>query len=285
MKLIAFSKHFKEKSPQELIAIAKQTGLDGWDLCVRPGYPVSPENAGTMLVEVNKMMQAEGLAIPMVTGNFDLLNIDHPTAKPTLEAMDKAGIRFIKLGYWMFDWNKEDYWRKVDTIRYALDAWQQVARTYNVRICYHTHSDRCMGVNAAALMHLLKGFDPKYIGAFIDPAHFVVEGEQFQFALAMVKEYLSLVALKDVLLTREESNGHGKMKLHWVGAPEGMVDWTTVFAELARVGFDGPMTVHCEFVKAEDPQFAQKVAAEIGFFRKATAAHWPLKKQPDTGPR
>jgi sugar phosphate isomerase/epimerase len=277
MKLIAFSKHFKEKQPAELAAIAHQRGLDGWDLCVRPGYPVSPANAAATLVQTKRMFEAEGLDIPMVTGNFDLLAIDNPTARPLLAAMDTAGIRALKLGYWSFDPWKKDYWREVDRIRFALDGWQQLARQHNIRICYHTHSERCMGMDAGMIMHLLRGFDPRYIGAYIDPAHLLVEGEEFAVALAIVGQYLSLIALKDVLITREDKDGHGKAKLNWVGAPAGMVDWTTVLGDLARVAYDGPMSVHCEFVQANDQQFMEKVTKEIAFFRMITGKFWPLK--------
>lgn len=45
MKLIMFSKMLKEKSPVELVTLAKEWGLDGYDLCVRPGYAVNPDNA------------------------------------------------------------------------------------------------------------------------------------------------------------------------------------------------------------------------------------------------
>lgn len=278
MKLIAFSKHFKEKPIEDLIAIAKANRLDGWDVCVRPGYPINPDNAADDLPRVQKQFQDNGLCIPMVTGNFDLLYCDHPTARPILAAMAKADIGFLKLGYYMFDPLKDDYWRYVDRIRWALDGWQYLSRQYGIRICYHTHSERCMGMTCGMLAHLIRGFDPKCIGAYIDPAHLVVEGEEFAFGLQIVKEYLSLVAMKDVYIHREQADGHGKAKLQWLQSGEGMVDWTTVMQDLVRVGYDGPMSVHCEFVQPEDPQFDQKVAREIAFYRDLTGKFWPLAK-------
>ena len=50
MKLIAFSKHFQDKSIDELIETAHSCEFDGYDLCVRPGHPVTPENVGNTLV-------------------------------------------------------------------------------------------------------------------------------------------------------------------------------------------------------------------------------------------
>ena len=63
----------------------------------------------------------------------------------------------------------------------------------------------------------------------------------------MLREYLSIVSLKDVLLVREVHNGHGRAVPKWVVAGEGMVDWSAVFAELKRITYDGPLTVHAEF--------------------------------------
>ena len=32
-----------------------------------------------------------------------------------------------------------------------------------------------------------------------------------------------------------------RFSLHFIAAGQGIVDWTAVFAELVRIGFDGPM--------------------------------------------
>ena len=92
----------------------------------------------------------------MVTANFDLLTADHPLAEPLLAAMDSADVRLLKLGYFRFDPATMDYWEQVDSVRQAFADWEKLTRAYNVKICYHTHSHYCMGLNAAALMHLLR---------------------------------------------------------------------------------------------------------------------------------
>ena len=266
MKLIMFSKALKEKSPAELIALAKEWGLDGYDLCVRPGYPVSPDNAAEELPRVAGLFREAGLDIPMVTGNFDLLEPEHPTAEPILKAMDKAGVRLLKLGYFRYDPLKQDYMAEVERIRAALARWRSLARRYGVRICYHTHSDKCMGLNAASLAHLLAGFDPALIGAYMDPAHLAIEGEEFATAIGIIRPWLSLVAVKDVLLTRVVKNGHGAVKRDWVVAGEGVVDWTAVFDCLRREHYAGPVSVHCEFHVAPE-QFLPAAKREVAFFR------------------
>ena len=266
MKLIVFSKLFRERTVPELIALAHEHGFEGYDLCVRPEYPINPDNAHEALGAAVAAMKQEGLSIPMVTGNFDLLRPDHPTAVPILSAMDRAGVRLIKLGYFRIDPLDLDYWAYVDEIRKALEGWQQLATQYNVKVCYHTHSGEFMGLNCAALMHMIDGFDPRHIGAYIDPAHLSVNGEAFPIGLAMVKRYLSIVSAKDVLPVREERDGHGSMRRAWVRAGDGIVDWTTVFSTLKRVGYDGPVTIHCEF-EAPPEQWMDTFAREIAFFK------------------
>ena len=278
MQLIVFSKLFRDKSISGLIELAHAHGFEGFDLCVRPGYPVEPDNAPQRLPEVTRLMRAEGLAIPMVTGNFDLLTPDHPTALPLLEAMDRADVRLLKLGYFRFDPATMDYWAEVERIRVAFAGWEALGRRYGVRICYHTHSQRMMGLNCASLMHLIQGFDPQAVGAYVDPGHMAVEGEEFSVGVAMVRRYLSIVSLKDVLMTRAESGGHGAKAIRWVPAGEGVVDWSAVFGELARIGFSGPLTIHCEF-EVPAAAFDETFTREVRFFRHmrdAARIAWPL---------
>ena len=268
MKLIVFSKMLQEKSVAELIDLAQRHGYDGYDLAVRPGHPVNPDNAATALPQAQTQMEQAGLQIGMVTGNFDLLTADHPLAEPLLAAMDSANVRLLKLGYFRFEPQTMDYWEQVENVRRAFAAWEKLASIYNVKICYHTHSHYCMGLNAAALMHLLRDFDPAYLGAYLDPGHFAVDGEPFDFGLAMAREHLSILSVKDVLVERVEKNGHGAAKALWVAAGEGIVDWTAVFGELRRIEYDGFLSIHCEFDIDDDEDWFDTFVREVAFFRK-----------------
>ncbi len=266
MKLVTFSKLYKEKGIDELVAWALENKLDGYDLCVREGFPVNPENAEKALPEAVATMRAAGLEIPMVTGEGGLLEPDDPTAEPLVAAMAEAGVPRLKLGYFRFDPAEMDYWEEVGKARAALEGWQQLAAKYDVTILYHTHSNRCLGLNCASMMHLLQGFDPQYIGAYIDPGHMVIEGEEFAVGLAMVREYLSAVAFKDAMNWRKGENGHGMPERYFGPAGSGVVNWTQVLSELARIGFDGPISVHCEF-KAAEGKFEEVARQEYSFFR------------------
>lgn len=267
MQIIVFSKMLAAQTVPELIATAHQQDFDGYDLCIRPGHPVTPDNVTTALPAAVQMMRTAGLDVPLVTSDIALTSPDDPTAEPILRAMDAADVRRIKIGYTFFDPLTQDYWSEVERIRRDNEKWQSLAQRYNVKICYHTHNERVMGINGAALCHLINGFDPRYIGAYLDPTHLVLEGEEFAFALAMVQPYLAMVAGKDVLKFRIEKNGHGSSSYRGVPAGEGFVDWTAVFSDLKRVGYDGPLSVACEWHLDDGRKFSDVLRQEIRFFK------------------
>jgi sugar phosphate isomerase/epimerase len=187
-----------------------------------------------------------------------------------LGALAAAGVPRLKLGYFRYD-PARPYWEQVDAARRDLENWEVLGRIYGVQLCYHTHSGSHLGLNAAALMHLLHERDPNYIGAYVDPAHFVVNGEPFPLALAMAARYLSVLSVKDVRIERVDKEGHGSKEVRWVPAGQGMVDWTEVSAALKRVGFDGPASIHCEY-EVPAAEWMGTFAQEIGFFHKWNAA-------------
>lgn len=270
MQLVVFSKTLQNQSPHEMVQLAQDFGMDGYDLAVRPGHPVNPENVATALPEAAELFARNGLSIPVVTANTDLLFPDQPGVRELLQAMDRADVRRLKLGYFKYDPAKQDYWSEVEKVRQALAGWEQLGREFGICICYHTHSNRCMGLNAGMLMHLLNGLDPAHIGAYIDAGHLRVEGEEFAVAAAVVQPYLAMVAVKDMLLRRVERDGHGSVERTVVEAGRGMVDWSAVFSDLARMGYDGPVSVHCEFHVADEELLAA-MRREVAFFRDQRA--------------
>lgn len=285
MQLIVFSKLLKDYSVPALIELAHSHGYTGYDLCVRPGYPVSPENAAQMLPAAARRMADAGLSIPLVTGPISLTDPRQPEAENLLATLAAAGLRRLKLGYFRFD-PARPYWEQVDEARRSLESWEILGRIYGVQLCYHTHSGRLLGLNAAGLMHLLAERDPAHIGAYLDPSHLAVNGEPFALGLAMVARYVSVLSLKDVWVERVQADGpstlrqaqggagsgqrHGRGEVRWVAAGEGVVDWTEVFAELKRSGFDGPASIHCEY-EVPPAEWMGTFAREIGFFKRWNA--------------
>ena len=245
MKLILFSKMLKDRSIDALADLAASLAIDGYDLAVRPGHPVNPDNVAEALPRAAATLRARGFDIPMITANT-------------------AEVPRVKLGYYKIDLSA-DYWAAVDVCREKLASWGEKARSHGVQVLYHTHSNRCMGLNAGMLAHLLRGLDPRGVGAYLDTGHLTGEGEEFAVALAMQKEHLSAVSLKDFLLQREVHNGHGRKARNVVEAGQGMTDFTAAFECLHGIGYTGPASIHCEF-EVDAAGFEAAVEREAAFF-------------------
>ena len=107
MKFVMFTKLLKELSTSQLADTMLDLGFDGFDLAVRPGFPVNPENVAKALPAAAKEWKARGLMVGLVTTNFDFIDPTLPEVEPLLAACAEIGCRDIKLGYWV--WKGEPF--------------------------------------------------------------------------------------------------------------------------------------------------------------------------------
>ena len=247
MKFIMFTKHLEGLDVDGIIAALKSAGMEGADLCVRPGYPVTPENAPKKLPEAAKQFKEEGLAIPLVTTPGDFITPDVEYAEPLYEACAEAGVTHIKLGYW--HWKAEDggYWGMVDRIRGYLEGFQVLSAKYGVKTCIHNHSGESMGLNSCAAMNLVRGFDPKCVGVFADSGHLSIVGEPIAMALDIAKEYLAILAFKDLMRQRVVRDGKVVWQIRVVRMGQGFVEWDVLLDTLKQMNYDGPISFHSEY--------------------------------------
>lgn len=246
MKIIYFSKYDQELSIEKLGEKIGKLGFDGIDLAVRPGHPVNPENVNEILPKAQSIWNSQGVEASLVSANFDFLNSNMSEAKQLYGACNEAGIKWIKIGYWKYRRN-QNYWEEVDRIREALKGFEKLSKKYKVKTCYHTHSGSFYGSNCAGLTHLIKGFNPEYVGAYVDTGHLVLDGEKYDMGLAMIKDYLSVVGLKDALYAKDEESGEFINKPKFVPLGKGLVPWKEFFTLLVDARYNGPLSIHGEY--------------------------------------
>lgn len=246
MQFIMFTKHLEGMGIPEIIKSLKGVGVEGADLCVRPGYPVNPENIATALPEASRLFADAGLSIPLVTapGDFNKPDIDY--AERYYAACGEAGVRHVKLGYWHWSPDKY-YWDEVDRVRDLLEGFQALSEQYGVQTVVHNHSGHSMGLNSASVMNLVKDFDPQYIGVFADVGHLSICGEPIDMALNIVKEYVSVLSFKDLIRIQRISGGKRSWGTDVVRIGHGFGDWSTVLNTLKSMNFQGPVSFHSEY--------------------------------------
>lgn len=246
MQFIMFTKHLEGMEIPKVIDALQSVGVSGADLCTRPGYPVTPDNAPKALPEAAKRFAAAGLSIPLITTPGDFITPDVAYAESLYAACGEAGVKHIKLGYWHFK-PGADYWAELDVARKHLEGFQKLSAKHGVQTVVHNHSGLSMGLNSCAAMNLVKGFDPKHVGVFADPGHLSLCGEPIQMALSIVKSHLSVMSFKDLVRTEQVRNGQMTWRTKVVRLGHGFGDFPTLLKTLKEMNFKGPISFHSEY--------------------------------------
>jgi sugar phosphate isomerase/epimerase len=261
MKYVYFSKLLQGLDLAGMAAFCKEVGLDGVDLTVRPGYPVTPDNAATVLPEAVKLFRGEGLIVGLASAPTDLVDPEGTIARATFEAAAKAGLAAVKIGYFTY---RPPFDACLKAARQRLEGFARLAERTGVRVCYHTHSGQYLGNNGASLRLLLEGFDPHHVGAYVDTGHTAVNGGPFRIELDVVKPWLSLLAIKDMLW---EKRG-GAWNYRVVPAGEGIVKWADVGAAVKQAGFQGTVSLHGEYETKDLEERRRLAREELAFLKK-----------------
>lgn len=262
---IMFTKHLHGWDLAQIIDGLKRAGVDGADLCVRPGYPVTPENAPTELPRAARIFADEGLCIPLVTTPSDFTEPDCDYALPLFEACAEAGVKLIKLGYWHVE--EGGYWATVDACRRRLEGFMELAERTGVKPLVHNHSGSTMGLNSAAVMHLLRGLDPELVGVFADVGHLSIVGEPYPMAFDMVGEYLAAVAFKDLVKQRVIQDGKPAWRIDVWPLGMGFGDFPTVMRLLKEMNFQGPISFHCEYSRLPAESIIDQCRIDVRYIR------------------
>ncbi|KPL12215.1 hypothetical protein AMJ85_01610 [candidate division BRC1 bacterium SM23_51] len=269
MELIFFTKFLKGLSAKEVGRTVKDLGFDGLDLAIRGGQCVDPANVATALPEAMKTWKDLGLSVPLVSMETRQTDPRDAGVRRLYEACGKAKIPHIKVGYWRWR-SGQPYWPGVEAIRSDLKEFERMGRDFGVCTVIHTHSGSYYGCNGSAAMQLVRGFDRKFVAIYIDPAHLMLSGEPLDLALAIVRDYLAVVAVKNGLYVKTGQSGVvADWEREWSLLHEGLVDWPEAIALLKEVGYDGPLSLHGEYSGPEDRKsILERVARDITFLRK-----------------
>jgi sugar phosphate isomerase/epimerase len=221
------------------VRFCQAVGLDGVDLAVRPGYPVTPENAAAELPRAVKAFADAGLVVGLVSLPTNLTDPEAAAARTVFEACGQAGVAAVKIGYFPY---KGGFDAGLAAARKQLEGFAKLAARTNVRACYHTHSGANYGNNGAGLRLLLQDLDPHHVGAYLDTGHTAVNGGPIRMEAELVRPWLSLLAIKDMAWEKGSP-----WKNHVVPVGDGIVHWNEVGAALKECKFNGTVSLHGEY--------------------------------------
>lgn len=257
MDIILNSKFFSELTPEQLALKTRDLGYDGIDLCVRREHPVHPGNADIALPKAVRTFEDAGLSCPLASAPVDFISATSPEAERIYAGCAESGVAFVKVGYWRYT-QGADFWSLLDEARQGLARFVDLSEKHGVKTLYHTHSGTCIGSNCAGLSQLLHDFDPMHVGAYVDFGHLALDGEDPAMAIAMVRDYLNAIGVKDGTHAPNPNAPPANRPL-FTALGQGSVDWLRVFRLLNQINFDGPLAIHTEY------EFDETIIQNVGY--------------------
>ena len=253
-----FTKMWPDKSLPELAAFVEGLGLEGIELPVRPGYPVTPDNVESKLPEAARILADHGLRIGSVASGL---------SERTIAACGAAGAPILRMGIEIPA--DQSYLGAVSDIQRQWDGMVPVLDEHRVTLGIQNHCNRC-AAHAMHLHHALANYDPKHVGAVWDPAHQALQGEDLDLALDVVWSHLLMVNLKNAYWKRI----HGpeaewaEWRSYWTSGRHGLASWPKVAEELKRRGYQGDLCFSAEYTDeaATDRLIGEDIAAAREIF-------------------
>lgn len=253
-----FTKPWTMPLPQ-LGAFVKKLGFDGVELPVRPGYQVEPEHVSHGLPEAARVLAEYGITILSVAG---------PTDEATIAACGELGIPIIRICVGIPD--DSGYLEYETQLRKEYDALVPLLDRYGVTLGIQNHYGRSIA-NALGIRHLIEQYDPKQVGAVLDPAHCALNGEIPALALDIVWSHLRMVNLKNAYWRRTTGPEAevAEFEPYWTSGRQGLCPWAEVAAELRRRNYSGTICLPAEY---SDEAAVDRLIAEDIIYAKSLFA-------------
>jgi sugar phosphate isomerase/epimerase len=248
MGISVFAKHLQAWPLEACCRRVREAGFDGLDLTVRPGGYVEPGvGLARHFADAVRTIRSFGLSVPLVTTG--LTRADDPAADETLHTAADLGITELKLHYWPWEPARQRFADALDAARRDLAGIAKLAEAAKIRVNLHNHSDHYVTHSAAAIRRLLDDHDPAVVGAYVDPAHFTLEGglAGWHSGLELLADRITLVAVKDFRWIDTPGDPAAPQQRRWVPVGDGNVHWGEVLTLLRRWHYAGPLNVHGEY--------------------------------------
>jgi len=247
----------------ELGEILRGLGVDGCDLTVMQGGHVAPEASAVDLMRAIEAITGVGLDVPVISTIYT--NIADRTIQNVLAIAGEMGVPLFRTGRWKYP-AAGDVEMRLAEVQRDVSQLAAYARATNVAAVIPNVAGENVGAAIWDSNAIVRGFDPKFVGFDFDIGNAVAAaGEGWMVALRLALPRLKMVTVRDFVWKKEGSA--------WKVSPcplgEGMVDFPKFFAALARVRFNGPVSLPVDYHPDND---IQAIGHDVQFVRKQLAA-------------
>jgi sugar phosphate isomerase/epimerase len=252
VKLSVFTVSTPDVTPEQLIMMAKKTGLQGIEwryketaselLNQSPSYwgnnkcTLDPNATDEVLKQLAQEVKNQGMSTialtPYLTAG-DLKATEHAMRHASL-----LGASMMRVGVPKYD-RQENYNEAFSRAKVYLKEVESLSRKYGIKGLVETHHET-ITPSASLAQRLVHSFDPNHIGVLYDPGNMIHEGyENYRMGLELLGDYLAHVHVKNAGWYLDEAKEGRTWSCKWEGLERGIVDWKQVLSDLKAVGYDG----------------------------------------------
>ncbi|MBZ0292830.1 MAG: sugar phosphate isomerase/epimerase [Anaerolineae bacterium] len=240
IEFAVFIKPWKGMTLAELGPHIRKMGFDLIELPVRPGFPCEPQEIETGLPKTVKALREAGVRVLNVTVSLPLDD------ERLYAACAAAGVTMNRV---IFDRQGRNYWEAEKAAREKLDKALPFCEQYGIQIGIQHHYGSSMPVNEMGLYHLVKDYDPKYVGAIWDAAHSALEGMEPEPGLEAVESHLCVVNFKNAYWRRTSPPEAevAEWTPYFTSGRQGRSSWKRVADKLRAMDYHGAVCFSAEY--------------------------------------
>lgn len=284
MKFSVFTVCTPEYDIPSTVRLLKELGYDGVEWRIGPPAPekkpedythdrrywsynqstVDISKVDVLMPEIKALCDAQGLEICSLTTALGLWDVED--AERVMKAAKRIGCRNIRIWMPWYD-GKDNYNSVVERSIWQIKVLVELAEKYDVRINFETHMNNLIP-SASSVYHIVKNFDPRYVGVIYDPGNMVYEGfESYKIGMDLLGEYLAHVHVKNALWQVKETAEDGTVvwEPRFAALKEGIASWPRIIEMLRNAGYKGYLSIE-DFSNQQDTY--TKLKSNIEYLRK-----------------
>lgn len=243
--ICVFTKPFNSLSFDELADKIAELGFDGIEAPIRAGGHVEPKEVEDRLPELVEALAKRNLEITVMTS--DVNDPNDPLTKRVLRTAATLGIKRYRMKYFKYDLDLP-VMDQIQEWKPLLKDLAALNHDFGIRGLYQNHAGRnYLGAALWDVKIALEGIPVEDIAVAYDIRHATAEaGMSWPVTFNMIQPLVDTVYVKDF----EWGEGQKPMNVP-LGEGRTPVDF---FKLLKEIGFDGPISLHEEYLDHKKPE-------------------------------
>lgn len=276
MKLAVYSLSLKDKSPEQVVALAARHGCRTIEWWCRENGHLDRANLEQSARQISVLMKESGAEACGISPYF---NYSEPKEelRRLFQAARVVGARLVRCH--SYDYPAES---SVRDLLQKQRAWLEknvipAADEFDMKLVIEQHMNSICCTPDACRM-LADGLPPKRIGIIYDPGNALAEGYTSpEYAVSVLGEYLSHVHVKSCRPVADGYIQHGrKYAVQWGKLADGDLDWELIVSVLGKADYRGYLSLEA----LDGRESEQKLKDDLPFLQEILQRHGaaPTKK-------